>query len=292
MTLRELLQEGARFLVENEIESAASEAEWLLAHTLGKDRIYVYAHGQEQTSAQINETYFDYIKRRATGEPLQYILGTSEFMGLSLKVDPRVLIPRPETEQLVELALAGIDAAGRGQASLLPVLDLCTGSGAIAIAIARLSECAAVTAVDLCGQALDVARENARINDVSQRIEFLQGDLFDALCKTDPVRFDIIVTNPPYVVSTVIDTLSDDVQSEPRLALDGGADGLSVIRRIIESAPDYLNPGGLLLMEIGYDQGKSVQELADAQQMKAYKEAYVLQDAAGFDRILLARLAK
>ncbi len=350
MTLRELLNRALELFEEQGVESAGVEAEWLLAHALGKDRIYIYAYGSEQASAEVQADYLDRVRRRTEGVPLQYILGTVDFMGCTLTVDPSVLIPRPETELLAEEALKELARlqAARPDAACT-VLDLCTGSGALAIAIAARAERGKVTATDVSAEALATARLNAERNGVADRIHFLQGDLFEALddlqdsrsetydelqdnrsetydelqdhlpaehdsrCRntaseaakmdaTDGVHnaYDLIVTNPPYVATDVIEALAQNVREhEPKLALDGGADGLSVIRRLLADAPAHLKPGGLLLMEIGYDQGEAVCELADSvvsggagrlsRKKKAYAEAKILQDFAGFDRILVLR---
>ena len=182
MTLRELLNRALELFEKQGVESAGVEAEWLLAHALGKDRIYIYAYGSEQASAEVQADYLDRVRRRTEGVPLQYILGTVDFMGCTLTVDPSVLIQRPETEHLAEEALKELARLQTARPdTAYTVLELCTGSGALAIAIAARAERAKVTAADVSAEALATARLNAGRNGVADRIHFLQGDLFEAL---------------------------------------------------------------------------------------------------------------
>ena len=289
MTLRELLNIGTDLLKKQGNEDAVTESELLLCHLLNKDRIYLYAYGREPADEDLCQTFFDLLQRRADGTPLQYILGTVEFMGIPLTVNESVLIPRQDTELLAEEALKELSKLTR----LLrhhQVLDLCTGSGALAISIAKLDRKARVTAADLSEEALEVARKNAAAAGVTDTIHFCQGDLFEALDGQGP--FDLILSNPPYIATDVIDTLAVEIRDhEPRMALDGGTDGLDLIRRIMEEASRHMKPGGLLLMEIGYDQGNAVRALALSQK-NPFIRARILRDLNGNDRVLKARKAR
>lgn len=210
----------------------------------------------------------DWLRRRLLGEPTQYILNEAHFMGLSFYVDSRVLIPRQDTETLCEAALPFVNADTR-------VLDLCTGSGALAVAIKRFCKQAMVTACDIDEGALDVARINAQRQEVS--IEFLQGDLLDAA----PGRsFDVIVCNPPYINDQDMGVLQCEVKHEPALALYGGTDGLVFYRRIIEMLPEALDPGGVILFEVGYDQATTVADMLQG-------DVETIKDIAGIDRVVI-----
>jgi release factor glutamine methyltransferase len=219
------------------------------------------------------------IKRRLAGEPTQYLLGHTDFYGRRFEVDPRVLIPRPETELLVEAAMRGVprDAASA-------VLDLCTGSGCVAVSVALERPRASVWAVELSPDALDVARANAERLGATSRVTFLQGDLFAPL---DPeLRFDVVVANPPYVRSADLPGLQREVRREPALALDGGPDGLALLTRIVSGALGVLKPGGLLAVELAEDQGAALHtHLADA----GYQAVAIEKDLARHDRLALAR---
>jgi len=286
MTLRELLTVGTDLLKNHGKEDAVTEAELLLCYLLKKDRSYLYAHGRETAEEGLCQAFFDLLQVRTGGMPLQYILGVTEFMGIPLSVNGSVLIPRQDTELLAEEALKELSRTPR----LLghhQVLDLCTGSGALAIAVAKLDRRSRVTATDLSDDALETARRNAVAAGVADSIRFCPGDLFKALEGRGP--FDLILSNPPYVATDVIDTLAVEVRDhEPRMALDGGADGLELVRRILEEAPLYMKPGALLLMEIGYDQGEAVRALALGRG-DTFSRVRILKDLGGNDRVLRAR---
>ena len=288
MTLRELLGLGTDLLKAGNVGDALPEAESLLCHLLNKDRIHLYACGREPVNEDLTRRFMDLLGQRAEGKPLQYILGTVEFMGIPLTVDPSVLIPRQDTELLAEealRALAGLVPSGESP----QILDLCTGSGALAIAVAKAVPEARVTAADLSAGALEVARGNASAAGVAGRIRFCQGDLFDAL--QGQGDFHMILSNPPYIASGVIGSLAVEIRDhEPRMALDGGPDGLDLIRRILRASPGYLKPGGWLLMEIGYDQADAVRALARGVG-KVFPAVEILRDLGGNDRVFKARTA-
>jgi release factor glutamine methyltransferase len=252
------------------------EAELLLAHILGCSRTDLYAHPEHSVGPYQQADYQELLNRRARGEPLPYLTGQIEFYGLDFAVDPRVLIPRPETETLVELALEFI--------SHLPdpvLVDVGTGSGCIGITLAVHAPLARVYALDLSPHALRVAQANALRHGVAGRMTFLQSDLLAAL----PEPVDLIAANPPYVAHQDWPTLPREVRThEPRLALDGGPDGLDLIRMLIDQAPAYLAPGGAVLVEIGATQGPAATQLA----RRAFPTASITvqTDLSGRDRVL------
>ena len=233
------------------ITSARLEAQLLLAHVLGCSRVQLYT-GFDKPLAETELTgYRELIRRRLGGEPVAYLLGEHEFRGLPFTIDPSVLVPRPDTETVVEVARA--TRADRG--APCRVLDLCTGSGAIAVSLAKELPAARVVATDVSTAAVALARKNAERNGVSDRVDVREGDLWAPVAGE---RFELIASNPPYIASAVIPTLSAEVRREPRLALDGGADGLAFYDRICAAAREYLLPGGWLVVEHGFDQAETV----------------------------------
>lgn len=241
---------------------SAFEAEYILLEVLGKDRSWIFAHGDEFLDGVLAARAFDAASRRIKGEPLQYIFRRADFMGLSLYVDERVLIPRQDTELMAEEALRFASfCESRGQKP--STLDLCTGSGALALVLAGRSR--VMTASDISKDALEVAAINMKRYGVEA--ELVESDLFDSL---DGRKYDLIVSNPPYIPAKVVDTLEPEVRDhEPRLALDGGDDGMDIIRRIISGLREHLAPEGLALLEIGNGQGDAVQRLAAAEGFKS-----------------------
>jgi release factor glutamine methyltransferase len=251
------------------------EADLLLAHLLDQPRTYLWAHPEASLTSDQAATYAAWVQRRAAGEPLPYITGQIEFFGLMFAVTPDVLIPRPETETLVEAALAWLKAHSASAA-----VDVGTGSGCIAVALAVHAPALRLYATDISPAALRVAHANAERYDVAKRIVFLEGDLLTPL----PEPVSLILSNPPYVADGDWDTLPVSVQQEPRLALLSGVDGLNIIRQLLQQARNRLRPSGLMLVEIGEGQGKAAQVLAQA----AFSDADVaiLPDLAGKDRVL------
>lgn len=256
-TIRKVLAWTAPHFEKKGIDAPRLTAELLLAHVLKVDRVRLYVDHDRPLEAEELATYRALISRRLAYEPTQYLTGAKEFYGRRFQVDPRVLIPRPETELLVEEVLKVLpkDAPSR-------VVDLCTGSGCIAITLAAERPLAEVFATDLSPGACAVAKENAERLEVAQRVAIREGDLFAPL--PAEARFDVVVSNPPYIASHEVPTLQAEVQKEPHLALDGGQDGLVLIRRIAEDARTRLHPGGLLAMEIGETQGEAVRALLTA----------------------------
>ncbi len=288
VTLRSVLREAAETLSSNHIEQARLESGILLAHVLGlrKEDIIIYSD-QELTDPQ-EEKFQQLVERRCRKEPLAYIVGHREFWSLEFKVNPKVLIPRPETEGVVErlLNLAGDETSEK----VILMLDVGTGSGILAIVAALEFPKARITAVDNSGDALEVARENALWHQVAERIEFLEMDLMRDwdLPKND--LYDYIFSNPPYIPSRELKQLMPDVRDyEPREALDGGPDGLACYRCIVANAFPYLKPGGHLIFEVGDDQAEPVQQSLQAH--GGLDEIEIVQDLSGRDRVVSARRA-
>jgi release factor glutamine methyltransferase len=249
-------------------ERARLDAETLLLHALGQNRAWLLAHGEDDSPD--DTAYLSLVARRAAGEPIQYITGSSEFFGLPFSVGPGVLIPRPETEHLVEEVLR---LAGSLADQDLYIADLGTGSGIIAVALAHALPKAHIAAVDLSPQALLIARENAEHNQVAARIEFFEGDLLAPLVGRS---FSIIASNPPYVPTADLASLAVEVREhEPHAALFAGEDGLDVYRRLIPAAREHLLPGGWLVMEIGYGQRDAVDAVLRSH---GYGEVYFVAD--------------
>ena len=231
------------------------DAEVLLAHALSKDRVYLLINKNENVPEDIRERFSAYIQRRLDGEPVSYITGVKEFMSVNFSVCPGVLIPRPDTEVLAE---AVIEAAEELPAPR--ILDLCTGSGALAVSIAKYVKKAYVTAVDFSPLCIGYTQINAASADVSERVNIICADIFDDVCYGE--KFDIIVSNPPYIKSGDLPALDKTVRNfEPATALDGGDDGLVFYRRIADIAPGCLKDGGILALEVGFDQADSVSEI-------------------------------
>ena len=267
------------------IASFRAEAETLLAALLRKSRTQLLTDIGCVISGEQCDDLNDWLARRTDGEPLQYIVGTTGFHHLELEVGAGVLVPRPETEILVEAALRIVSS----RKGLVRVLDIGTGSGNIALSLAYAHSSIHVVGVDRSADALRMARRNLARLALDERVEFQEGDLFDALRDyQNDRRFDLIVSNPPYIASADLVTLPRDVRDfEPHFALDGGPDGLSVIRRLIAQAPSHLHPGGWLIFEIGQGQAKDALSLLCP--ALGWTQTDVLQDLCGVERVILAR---
>lgn len=252
MTVLEVLTAATEYLARRDVESPRLNAEYLLAHVLGhRKRITLYLEFERPLGESERAPLRDLVKRRAEGVPLQHLLGTVEFVGRVFRCDARALVPRPETEQLVErvLAMAPGDACR--------VMDVGTGSGVIALTLAAERPGWTVQAVDRSTEALALAGENAQALGLAERVVFFQGDLLEGVAGP----FDIVVANLPYIPSGDLAGLSREVRHDPALALDGGADGLDLVRRLADSARAHLAVGGLLALEIGHDQAAAVAEI-------------------------------
>ena len=295
LPLKELIKIGQTQLKEAGVGDADRDARDLYCFLDKIDTVGLMMHWQDTLQDNACEAYFDLIQRRAAGEPMQYITGVQEFMGIPFKVTPQVLIPRQDTETMIEDAIEAIEKGTlRGRpfikaAAIKEVLDLCTGSGAIVVSIAKMCPKIKVVCSDISPEALKIAEENAQTSGCKS-VKFQEGDLFSPFCgKLRKRKFDLIITNPPYIQTDVIPTLQREVKDhEPMSALDGGKDGLDFYRRIAAEAPSHLNKNGVLMMEIGYDQRISVTELL--QQTAKFSDIICLQDLAGKDRIIAAKL--
>jgi release factor glutamine methyltransferase len=277
MTVLEVLTAAAGYLRDRGVESPRLNAEHLLAHVLGKRRLDLYLEFDRPLSEAERAPVRALIRERAAGKPLQHLLGTAAFFGRSFLCDSRALVPRPETEQLAELILKDL----RGRQGKLSILDIGTGSGVIAITLALELPSAEVTATDVSRDALSLARENASRHAVEERIRFYETDLFP----WDEARFDCIVANPPYVATSELASLPLEVLHDPRIALDGGSDGLALIQRLIDASADRLLPTGILAMEIGYEQADAV---AGQLSSNNYRKILVHKDYQGIRRFIIA----
>jgi release factor glutamine methyltransferase len=285
-TLRSELLRGAGFLRDAGIDSAQIDAEVLLRHVLGVEKTQLYSALDEPLSAGHRLRFQETLERRMRREPVAYIIGRREFWSLDFVVMPEVLIPRPETELLVEVALNRLKCTRGGTPN---ILDLGTGSGIIAICLAKERREANIVAVDIASSALGVARINSRRHGVSERIELIHGDLFAALGAKKRL-FDLIVSNPPYIRTGELSLLAPEISEwEPATALDGGLDGIEYYRRIIKEAHGYLASGSSIVLEIGSDMAPVVTELFA--RSGCYGPAVVYQDYAGKDRVIAATKA-
>ncbi len=281
-TLGELIAEARRLLAQGGIESAEQEALWIVAHAFRLPTHHVITDQDRVLSPSELAVARGLIARRVGREPLQYILGTQEFCGLEFEVSPAVLIPRPETELLVEYVTQRISAERRAT-----IVDVCTGSGCIAVAIARLRPHARVIATDLSGPSLHVARRNATRHRVDERITWVEGDLLGSLAEQGlEGQVDVIVSNPPYISEADWATLQPEVKLfEPRVALVGGAQGTELHERLLQEAFHYLAPGGAVIMEIGAGQARGIRGIIE--QMPWCKFHRLVYDEAGLERVVI-----
>jgi release factor glutamine methyltransferase len=265
---------------------------------LGKDKAWLFLHYSDEAGDKTCEEYFKLADMRAEGIPLQYITGRQEFMGLDFAVNENVLIPRQDTETLVEKALELIKEA-KAPMRGFRILDLCCGSGAIGVSLAyhlnKLGKKALITASDVSPEAIDIAKENAKNNGILKEISFVEGDLFAPFLKNKKGRgkeqFDFIISNPPYIPTRVIPTLMREVKDhEPVLALDGGSDGLDFYRAILREAHLYLKKSGILLLEIGHDQGPAIINMA--MENEFYDPVNIIKDSAGRNRVAMVQLSE
>ncbi len=280
MTIKELLNQAVIMLKNENIDAPKNKARMLLQATLKKSREYLMIYDNKEVENIDRDRYIKNVKRLILGEPLQYITGIQEFMKLNFLVTKDVLIPRPDTEILVEEVIR--------KAENIPnpvILDLCTGSGAIAVSLAKYIKNVHICAVDISSKALEIAKKNAELNGVKNNIEFIESNLFD---KIKERKFDIIVSNPPYIETETIKTLSKEVQSEPKIALDGGKDGLDFYRKIADSGSKYLNRQGYICLEIGYNQRIAVRQILENK--KRYVNINCIKDLCGNDRVITAQI--
>ncbi len=284
MTVLEVIQRSTEYLAKRGVESPRLQIELLLAHTLKVPRMKLYLDFERQLSDAELQTLRGLVQRRAAREPLQHIIGSTSFCGLELAVTRDALVPRPETETLAELAWNYLSPLASRPT---PVLDFGTGTGCLAIALAVKCPNAEVHALDVSTEALTLARANAARHGVAARIAFHRSDGFAAL--PAGLRFDLIVANPPYIPSVEIATLEPEVRDhDPRLALDGGADGLDCFRQLTREAGAWLKPGGVLMAEFGDGQAQTLRELFAA---PAWSVERAEKDLAGCERFLIARVS-
>lgn len=276
-----LINEGLGYLQAQNIDNPYLNCQLILMLVTGKSKIFLMTNPEYELNDQEVRCYWALLEKRREGFPLQYIVRNQEFMGMDFYVDPRVLIPRPDTEILVESVLQ------YNKESAIPspkILDIGTGSGAIAISLAKYIKDAQVTAVDISVQAIEVAVFNASKNQVGERVRFIKSNLFANVDGT----FNIIVSNPPYIPKKDIAELMVEVKDyEPMGALDGGVDGLDFYRIITSKAVDYLEPMGLLAFEVGHDQGRAVKDIIE--QSHKYTNIKLVKDLASIDRVVLAQ---
>ena len=274
-----------------------NETELLFTEVLSCSRAELYLEKKKMLSRENSSRISRTLKRRLSGEPIQYILGKTEFMGLEFIVSPSVFIPRPDTEILVETALrhaankvtrykATCLSAGRWF-TRLNVLDIGTGSGCIAVSLAKYFSQMHIIATDISQAALEMAEQNAKLNAVQDKIDFLNCDLFPPY-ELRTTSYELIISNPPYIKTNVIKTLEGEVQHEPREALDGGEDGLDFYRRIFRESPIYLKRGGLLILEIGFDQKEGLEKILASAQIFEVKE--LIKDYNNINRVLVLKL--
>ncbi len=293
MKTRILIKEGEYMLTKAGCMDAKIDAEELFCFATGMDKVEVFLKAQEEVEPETEKAYMELISKRAERIPLQHITGEQEFMGNTFKVNENVLIPRQDTETLVTEAAHTIQKTPREKLTFMEklrggkeweVLDLCCGSGAIGISLAKICSNIRVTASDISGAALEVAEENAR--NLRTKIKFLEGDMF---APHKNKKFDMIVSNPPYIKTMTISILQEEVKThEPLQALDGGKDGLDFYRIIVEQAADYLKPEGFLIMEIGHDQGEDLRKMI--KDSGKYTPAEVIRDLPGRDRVVKCQL--
>ncbi len=279
-TIRDALQ-SARIRLNPMSDSASLDAQVMLGAVLGVERAYLLAHPEHVLSSEQEQRYATLIDRLAAGEPLAYLLGRRAFYDREFIVSPGVLIPRPETELLLEQALAFVR-----QHPNSTVVDVGTGSGVLAVTLAALCPDALVYATDISPDALDIARQNAQLHNVETQVTFLEGSVLQPLLERR-IKVDVVMANLPYIASSELATLEVS-RYEPHLALDGGPDGLDLIRVLFGQIPDVCNPGALVLLEIGATQGKAVSDVVQRLLSPRYVE--VLKDYAGLDRIVAVQL--
>lgn len=280
MTIKDALEKGTVMLKGENLDSPKLKARLLMQDVLAKPRQYLLVHDNEEINEEILKKYFNNVLKVKQGTPIEHITHVKEFMKMNFFVDENVLIPRQDTEILVEEV---IKIANKNNS--IKILDLCTGSGAIAVSLAKYIENSEITAVDISEKALGIAKRNAKINKVENKITFVKSDLFNNLANN---KFDIIVSNPPYIKKQTIKTLEKQVQKEPLIALDGGEDGLDFYKKIIKNAYIFLKYNGYLCFEIGYDQKQEVIDLIVKEEK--YINTYSKKDLYDNDRIVITKV--
>jgi release factor glutamine methyltransferase len=280
-TVENRIKDAEKYLIQRGVDETSANVEFLMAEVLGCGRSEVQASGVRLLSDKQNSQFWEYIKHRGRRVPLAYVIGYQPFAGCNIKVTPSVLIPRPETEQLVEAVVTIAKESGA-----LHIVDIGTGSGCMAVAIAKALPKTIVYATEIDMAAIALAEENATRNGVSRRVRFLREDLFKPAKRSAPWA-DVVVTNPPYIPSAEVPDLEKEVLREPMLALDGGKDGLDAIRAIVADAPRMLKPGGWMCMEFGAGQAEKARGVF---LHNGFEDVEIRKDLQGQERIALARL--
>ena len=289
-TVRSVLQWTTDFFAQHDLASARLDAEVLLAHVLEQDRLALYLHYEDEVPGSALQAYRQLIRRRVKQEPIAYITGIREFYSISFAVEPSVLIPRPETEHLVEYVLKHVkENAGTAGEEGMRLLEIGTGSGNLCISLATHLPQVQIVSLDVSPSAIAVARKNLEAHpDCAERIRLVQGDLLEGL-HPERARFHLIVSNPPYVAAESWDDLAPEVRDyEPRTALDGGHKGTEILRRILRDAARFLLPEGVLVVEIGEDQAEAM--TCAAEETGHYHHSRVLEDYAGKPRVFVAQV--
>jgi len=283
-TIQKLLSWISDYFTQKGLDSPRLRAEMLLSEVLGRRRIELYTHFNEVVDKYHLDRLHELVARAGRGEPIAYLIGKTEFYSLQFEVSRQCMIPREETELLVAKAIDFL----RSRQGRQYACDLCTGSGCVAVAIAKNVPDAEIVATDISAGALSIADSNVRRHQLQQRIRLLQGDLFEALIPPlEPNQFDLVVANPPYVSQAEYENLETNVRDyEPADALLGGTDGLDVHRKIIEQAPRFIKDGGALMLEIGYTQGQAVRKLLEGS--RAFRDVAVVKDLTKHDRVVTA----
>lgn len=284
MTIHKVLKEATGRL--GEISATPLlDAQVLLCHVLEVERLYLIINKDRALTNKETFEYNEMIEKRLDGMPVQYIIRNQEFMGLDFYVEEGVLVPRPDTEILIEKILDSIDPDGKYN-----IVDIGTGSGAITVSLAKFIKNAHVYSIDISMKALNIARKNAHTHGVTSKISFLNGSLFEPLENIDiKGNVDVLVSNPPYIPSEEIRKLQIEVAKyEPRIALDGGVDGLDFYRKIVDNGPEYLRSGGILALEVGHDQARKVADLM--KEKNRYVEIQITKDLAGIERVVSGRI--
>ena len=284
MEINALLREGVRRMGSREYLNPTLDSVLLLSYLLNVDKIYIYTHGGEEVSSEIVDKFFSLVEKRREGYPMNYILKEKEFMGLKFYIEEGVLIPRPDTEILVEYILNMIEE--KFGSSPLNIVDIGAGSGCISLSLAWYIKNAFVYSIDIDDKALKVTGENIKRLGLSSKVKLLKSDLFEGIKSLQlEGKIDIIVSNPPYIPPKVIETLQPEVKDyEPRRALDGGEDGLDYYRRIIPDSKVYLKDNGIVAFEIGFDQGEDVRNIF---LREGFSKVDILKDLQGLDRVIV-----
>ena len=281
MKIKELFEDGKKYLKENKIDDYNLISKILIEHVCSIEKNKLVLHEDDDVSAEQINSYKNLLNKVCDGIPLQYLTNNQEFMGLNFYVDENVLIPQPDTEILVEEVIETY------KNKICKILDLCTGSGAIAISVAKYVDNSMVIASDISEKAIQISKLNAEKNIVHKKMQFKVSDLFNDIAENE---FDAIVSNPPYIETDTIKSLSKQVQNEPYIALDGGDDGLKFYKEIVENAWKYIKDGGKLFLEIGYNQKDAVEELLTNN--GKYEKLYSKKDLGGNDRIVVATVRR